>query len=93
VDAYGIVCDELDAYGAGLTEKPQIVALNKIDALDAKSVTKLQKKLAKASGAEVMLLSGASGEGLEAVLDRLIEAIPAPEEVEKDVEGGEWSPI
>jgi GTP-binding protein len=93
VDAYGIVCDELDAYGAGLTEKPQIVALNKIDALDAKSVTKLQKKLANASGAEVMLLSGASGEGLEAVLDRLIEAIPAPEEAEKDVEGGEWSPI
>ena len=93
VDAYGIVCEELDAYGAGLTDKAQIVALNKIDALDAKDVTKLRKKLEKASGAEVMLLSGASGEGLEAVLDRLIEAIPAPEVVETEQEGEAWSPI
>lgn len=93
VDAYGIVCEELEAYGAGLTDKAQIVTLNKIDALDAKDVTKLRKKLEKASGAEVMLLSGASGEGLEAVLDRLIEAIPAPEAVETEQEGEAWSPI
>ena len=93
VDAYGIVCEELEAYGAGLTDKTQIVALNKIDALEAKEVTKLRKKLEKASGAEVMLLSGASGEGLEAVLDRLIEAIPAPEAVETSEEGEAWSPI
>jgi GTPase len=92
VDAYGIVCEELDAYGAGLVDKPQIVALNKIDALDANAVKKLQKKLAKASGGEVMLLSGASGAGLEAVLDRLIEAIPAPEETE-DKGSEAWSPI
>ena len=94
VDAYGIVCEELDAYGAGLTDKPQIVALNKIDALDAKSITKLRKRLEKASGVEVMLLSGASGEGLEPVLDRLIESIPAPEEMKKSEEESEaWSPI
>jgi GTP-binding protein len=93
VDAYGIVCEELEAYGAGLTDKAQIVALNKIDALEAKEVTKLRKKLEKASGAQVMLLSGASGEGLEPVLDRLIEAIPAPEEVETEQEGEAWSPI
>jgi GTP-binding protein len=93
VDAYGIVCEELENYGAGLTDKVQIVALNKIDALDPKDVKKLQKKLAKASGAEVMLLSGASGEGLEAVLDRLIGAIPAPEVVEQAEGEGEWSPI
>jgi GTP-binding protein len=93
VEAYEIVCEELEAYGAGLTEKPQIVALNKIDAIDPKEAKKLQKKLAKASGAEVMMLSGASGEGLEAVLDHLIEAIPAPEEVEETKGGEEWSPI
>ena len=94
VDAYGIVCEELEAYGAGLVEKPQIVALNKIDALDAKTVTKLQRKLARASGSEVLLLSGATGGGLEAVLDRLIEAIPAPEDgAETKGETGEWSPI
>jgi GTPase len=93
VDAFGIVCEELDAYGAGLVDKPQVVALNKVDALDAKAVATLRKKLAKASGVEVMLLSGATGEGLEPVLDRLIEAIPAPEEAEKPEGGEEWSPI
>jgi len=93
VDAYGIVCEELDAYGAGLVEKAQIIALNKIDALDEKAAVKLQKKLAKASGGEVMMLSGATGAGLETVLDRLIEAIPAPEEAGKNEGEGEWSPI
>jgi GTP-binding protein len=92
VDAYGIVREELDAYGAGLTDKPEIVALNKIDAVDAKTVAKLRKKLEKASGAEVLLLSGATGEGIDAVLDRLIAAIPAPEEEPKGEER-EWSPI
>src|SRR5438874_1136046 len=34
-EAYRIVHDELDAYGEGLADKPQIVALNKADTLDA----------------------------------------------------------
>ena len=97
VDAWGIVCEELEAYGAGLVDKPQVIALNKIDAVDAKTVTKLKKKLEKKSGSEVMLLSGASGEGLEAVLDKLLEAVgPAPDEaLEGEAEGETtpWSPI
>ena len=97
VDAYLTVCNELDAYGAGLAEKPQVIALNKIDAVDAKLVIKLRKKLEKTSGAEVMLLSGASGEGLEAVLDRLFALVGAPSEdakEEDDAPAAEpWSPI
>ena len=94
VDNYHVVRDELDAYGAGLTEKVEVLALNKVDALDAKAVEKLRTTLAKASGAEVMTLSGATGAGLEAVLDRLIEAIPAREEgPDPEKEGEAWSPI
>ena len=96
VDAYEIVQGELDAYGAGLADKPQIVALNKIDAVDAKTLDKLAKKLAKKSGVDVMRLSGATGEGLEPVLDRIIEILgPMPEKVAaNDDEGVEpWSPI
>src|SRR5687768_13328082 len=93
VDAYGIVGEELGAYGAALPGKAHLVARNTIGALASKGVTKLRKKLEKSSGAEVMLLSGASGEGLEAVLDRLIEAIPSPEEVETEQATSEWSPI
>jgi GTP-binding protein len=99
-EAFDIVLGELDAYGAGLADKPQIVAINKIDAVDAKAVEKLRKKLVKKAAqngieGEVMLLSGASGEGLDPVLDRIIEALgPVPEAV---VPAGEepapWSPI
>ena len=91
VDAWRIVRGELDAYGAGLIDKPEILALNKIDAVDPKDVAKLAKKLAKAAGTEPILLSGASGEGVEAALDRIVDALgpitpPKPEE-------DEWSPL
>ncbi len=97
VDAWGIVRDELDAYGGGLTDKAEVLALNKIDALDEKAVAKLQKKLAKASGCEVMLLSGASGVGVDAVLDRLVGAIgpaaAAPAQDDGEADAVEWSPL
>jgi GTP-binding protein len=94
VDNYGIVREELDAYGAGLVDKTEVIALNKIDAVDAKTVAKLQKKLAKLSGAEVMLLSGATGKGLEPLLDRLVEALgPVEKKVEAEGEEEPWSPI
>ncbi|MFS0735578.1 GTPase ObgE [Sphingomonas sp. 1P06PA] len=97
VDAYRVVCEELDVYGGGLADKPQVLALNKIDAIDPKAVTKLQKKLAKASGSDVMLLSGAAGTGVDEVLDRLVEAIgPAEMHAVDAGEPGEaeaWSPL
>jgi len=97
VDAYHIVRGELEAYGAGLVDKTEVLALNKIDALDEKAVAKLQKKLAKSSGADVMLLSAAGGTGVDAVLDQLAEAIgPAPEMVPQedgDADEIEWSPV
>lgn len=93
-DAYEIVRSELDAYGAGLADKPQVLALNKIDAVEPKLLDKLAKKLAKKSGAEVMLLSGASGEGLPAVLDQIIEILgPAPETTAANENDEPWSPI
>lgn len=97
VENYRIVRAELDAYGAGLIDKPEVIALNKIDALEPAAVKKLATKLKRASKAEVMLLSGAAGTGLEAVLDRMVEAIgpaeAAPAVGDEDEEPGEWSPI
>jgi hypothetical protein len=42
-----------------------------------------------------MPMSGAAGTGIEAVLDRLSDAIPMPEQVARDAGGteGEWSPL
>ena len=96
VENYRIVRGELDAYGAGLIEKAEVIGLNKIDALPAADVKKLATKLKRASKAEVMLLSGAGGEGIEAVLDRLVDAIGPIEgspATKDSVEAEEWSPI
>ncbi|PTQ07789.1 GTPase ObgE [Sphingomonas oleivorans] len=95
IEAYRIVREELDAYGADLVEKPEVLGLNKADAIDPKELEKLRKKLAKESGAEVMILSGATGEGVDAVLDRLLDAIgSAEEESETEAEKeAPWSPI
>mgnify|MGYP001386758968 FL=1 len=95
VGAWRIVRGELDAYGAGLTDKVEVIGLNKIDALEPAAVKKLVTKLKRASKAEVFPLSGASGEGIEAVLDRLADAIgvkaAAPEE--QPAEEKPWSPL
>jgi GTP-binding protein len=95
VGAYKIVRKELKKYGADLIEKPEVIGLNKIDAMDPKEVKKLATKLKRASKADVLLLSGASGEGIPEVLDRLIEAIgPATKEAAAQQEEDKgWSPL
>jgi GTPase len=92
VAAYRVVRGELDAYGAGLIGKAEVIGLNKIDALEPDAVKKIATKLKRASKAEVMLLSGAAGTGIEAVLDRLAAEIPVPETVTEATDA-EWSPI
>ncbi len=95
--SYHIVRDELDAYGAGLTDKPVVVALNKVDTLDEELIAALKAELEEASGYPVMALSGASGEGVGAVLDKLLEAIgpvaPAADHRDDADDEGTWSPL
>jgi GTP-binding protein len=95
--SYRVVRDELDAYGAGLTEKPFVVGLNKIDTLDDELIAVLKAELEEASGATVFPLSGAAAIGLDPILDRLLEAIgPESAHVEADDQGEdevEWSPL
>jgi len=83
------VIDEIEAYGGHLSEKPRITALNKIDALDDEERTFIREELEAATGEKVLMLSGASGEGLQDVLrtlrahvkeQRLAEAGPEEEE-------------
>ncbi len=95
--SYRIVRDELEAYGAGLTDKPVIVALNKIDTLDDELIAALSAELEEESGTDVICISGASGVGVDWALDKLLEAIgPKPGVVSADDEGEdviEWSPV
>jgi GTP-binding protein len=77
--AYRTVRNELSAYGGGLAEKPEIVALSKIDALSPAEAAKRQKQLAKAAGRPPILLSAVSGEGVETALRMLAREIASAE--------------
>src|SRR5271156_3790864 len=59
---------ELAAYGAGLAQKPELLALSKIDALDAGTRKTKAAELGAAVSAAPRLVSAVSGEGVTALL-------------------------
>ncbi len=78
-EAYRVIRGELEAYGAGLEDKDEIVALNKIDALDTETLSERKAALEIACGKPVLALSGVSREGVKAALRALKNHIPTPE--------------
>ena len=90
-----MVRGEIDSYGAGLDAKSEIIALTKTDLLDAKARTKVVKALEKASGARVFPVSAPLGEGMEPLLDAVIELLgdAAREDREVDADERSWSPL
>ena len=83
--AYKTVRGELDAYGQGLEDKPEIVALTKIDALTPDQIKAQAAKLKKACKTTPLVLSSASGKGVPEALRALVEAIgPARAESEEE---------
>jgi GTP-binding protein len=95
VSAWQTVREELGRYGAGLHEKPEVDALSRIDIADTKTVEKARKALIKAGAAEPLAISAATGEGMEALLDRIIETLgPEAQRSEPEGEPNEvWSPL
>ncbi len=73
-ESYRVIRGELDAYGGILKDKIEIVALNKCDALMADDIAEKMSDLKKASGSEVMKLSGIAGLGVPEML-RALNAI------------------
>jgi GTP-binding protein len=76
-DAYRVIRGELEAYGAGLEDKPEIVALSKADAVPEAELKKKAKALAKAAGRKPLVLSAVSGEGMTGALRALAAEIRA----------------
>jgi GTPase len=89
VGAYRTIRAELAAYGGDLAAKTEVVGLNKIDALDEEERREKQAALEAASGAEVLCLSGVSGQGVEAVVARLWRHIEAERRRGKEAAAGE----
>lgn len=101
--AYRIVREELNAYSATLAAKPEVVALNKTDALDDETISRQRAELAEEAGCaleEVLLISGATGTGVREAHEELwreiaksrpkgeLEDAPTPAD-----EAGSWSPL
>jgi len=68
VGAWRTIRGELAAYGEGLEEKSELIALNKIDALDNAARSKAARAVKRASGETPFLISGVSGEGVTELL-------------------------
>ncbi|MEQ8504797.1 MAG: GTPase ObgE [Rhodospirillales bacterium] len=97
--AYKQVRHEMKAYGGGLADKTEILALNKCDALTDDEIKEQRKKLARAAKckmADVMLVSGVSGAGVTEILRALVVEI-GEAKTEEDLDGQEpevegWTP-
>ncbi|EHS50713.1 GTPase obg [Rhizobium sp. PDO1-076] len=73
--AYKTVKHELEAYGGGLEDKAEIVALSQIDVLDEAELKKKMAELKKASGQTPLLLSAITGKGMTDALRALRDVI------------------
>jgi GTP-binding protein len=89
---YRTVRDEIEAYGHGLAEKGEIVALSKADALDQDARAAQLARLGEASGQTPLLLSAASGEGVEAVTRRLADAVQVRPSGAEPAREAAWQP-
>ena len=91
--AYKLVRRELEAYGEGLADKPEIVALSKADALDPDTLKDQLARLKRAAGVKPLVLSAASGQGVQEALRAIqaqLDAQDAPDEAAEPAEP--WHP-
>jgi GTPase len=94
VGAYRTVRHELESYGEELRDKPEIVALNKIDALPTEDAEFIRAEFARAIGKETRLVSGVSGAGVRELVNEIAAMLRARSEDETDEAAIEddWAP-
>jgi len=104
VESYQVIRKELEAYGGGLAEKPEIVALTKADTTDQETFDTIAAELEQACGQRPMRVSSVSGLGTKEVLFKLAEMISSARADQSDPDAGEddtppqsvegaWSPL
>ena len=75
VDAWRTIRGELEAYGGGLADKPELIVLNKMDAMTPHQIAGRRSALERASGCKVMVISAAAHQGVDAVLRETLRMI------------------
>jgi GTP-binding protein len=75
--AYATVRNELAAYGHGLDEKRELVALSRTDIATTEQLKSAKAKIRRRSGKLPLAISAATGKGIEALLDDCLELLHA----------------
>ena len=103
--AYRIVRQELDAYGAGLSDKPEIIALSKCDVVDEEMLKQQMERLRRAVSSygptvapgekrrAILKVSAATGAGVREALRALLSVVEGRRKQEAEAEPQpEWRP-
>jgi GTPase len=91
--AYKTVRAELEAYGGGLADKAEVVALNKADALTPEALKQQVARLKRAAGRTPLVVSAATGAGVPDVLRALIKVIDDARPADQKLAGAQaWQP-
>ncbi|MBL6598914.1 MAG: GTPase ObgE [Alphaproteobacteria bacterium] len=99
VEAYRTIRAELEAYGGGLADKPEIVAVTKSDAMDDGTAEIVTSFLEEEIGAPVQLISSVARDGLDPLLRMLLDQVRASraqearEQQARDHGEVAWSPL
>lgn len=95
-EAYRVIRGELEAYGHGLSDKPEIVCLSKADALSPELREEKFAELEAACGQKPLVISSASGENIDTVQRMIIRAIDQDKQEEANsvpsAPDEEWRP-
>ena len=90
--AYKTIRNELQNYGHGLADKPEVVVLNKTDAIPNDALKRKIASLERASGQKVLAMSGVTGDGVDQVLYAIVQKLKeSRREPQEDTTRG-WAP-
>jgi GTP-binding protein len=71
ISNYQTIQQELEAYGRGLASRPQIIALNKWDAIDEETANTIKNQLSQLTANPILTISAVARQGLEPMLQEV----------------------
>lgn len=84
IEAWRTIRNELASYGEGVPSKPELLCLNKCDAVDEETLDMIKTELESVAGKEVMTISAVSGQGTGEVLHQVFDICEAARKVMQD---------
>jgi GTPase len=95
--AWRTIRGELARYGGGIADKPEIVALSRADLVDSEKLDQARDELEEAGASQPAIISAATSDGMDSLLDRIVERLGPEAQTAGDEEGGSethaWSPL